>query len=159
MTPIKLRLVFVLAAIAICSTSCNSEPPGPKLVPVKGLITLDGKPLSAADVMFIPQGDTKGQGGVGRTDESGKFEVLSFDRKHKGAPVGNYRVIVSKLVKPDGTDYIPDPNAGPFDTGGFKELLPAAYRDSDTAQSKLSADIPDTGTDTIELKLNSKARL
>lgn len=152
------RIPFALLTTLVFLTACNSEPPGPKLVPVQGAVTLDGKPLSAADVMFIPQGDTKGQGGVGRTDESGKFEILSFDRKHKGAPVGNYRVIVSKLVKPDGTDYIPDPNAGPFDTGGFKELLPAAYRDSDTAQSRLAADVPDSGTTTIELKLSSKVR-
>jgi hypothetical protein len=145
-------IVWGLSLVA----GCNSAPSGPKLVPVQGVVTLDGKPLGSADIMFVPQGDTKGQGGVGRTDSAGKFELQSHDRKHKGAPVGTYRVIMSKLVKPDGTDYIPDPNAGPIDTGGFKELLPTAY--SDMGQTKLESTIPDGGAKTLEFKLNSKAR-
>jgi hypothetical protein len=120
------------------------------------VITLDGKPLPAADIMFVPQGETKGQGAVGRTDAAGKFELQSQDRKHKGAPVGDYQVVISKLVKPDGSDYVPDPNAGPMDTGGFKELLPARY--SDQNQANLQATVPDGGTKTLEFKLNSKAR-
>jgi hypothetical protein len=135
---------------------CNPGPAGPKLVPVEGVITLDDKPLGAADIMFVPQGDTKGQGGVARTGADGKFQLLSQDRKFKGAPVGEYRVIINKLVKPDGTDYIPDPNAGPMDTGGFKELLPAAY--SDMGQTKLQANVPDSGTTNLEFKLNSKLK-
>jgi hypothetical protein len=106
--------------------------------------------------MFVPQGDTKGQGGVARTDTSGTFELLSQDRKHKGAPIGNYRVIINKLVKPDGTDYVPDPNAGPMDTGGFKELLPPAY--SDMGQAKLEANVPAGGSKNLELKLSSKQK-
>jgi hypothetical protein len=135
---------------------CSPAPSGPALVPVEGVISLDGKPLGGADIMFVPQGDTKGQGGVGRSETGGKFELLSQDRKRKGTPVGSYRVIINKLVKPDGSDFIPDPNAGPMDTGGFKELLPTAY--SDMGQTRLEAVIPDGGKKDIEFKLNSKAK-
>jgi hypothetical protein len=135
---------------------CNTGQPGPKLVPAGGTVTLDGKPLGAADVMFVPQDETKGQGGAARTDATGKFELLSQDRKKKGAAVGSYRVIISKLVKPDGTDFIPDPNSGPMDTGGFKELLPATY--SDPNQTSLTAEVPDGGAAGLEFKLKSKGR-
>ena len=154
----KSLLRWVSIAICLWFSSCSKGPEGPKLVPVEGVVTLDGKPLAAADVMFIPVDDTKGQGGAGRTDAAGKFALQSHDRQHQGAPAGNYRVIVSKLVKPDGSDYVPDPNAGPFDTGGFKDFLPAAYRDSDAGQSKLTAEVPEGGTTTVELRLSSKAR-
>jgi hypothetical protein len=146
----------LLALTLVVFLACQRAPEGPKLVPAAGVVTLDGKPLGSADVMLIPQGDTKGNGGVGRTDAAGKFELQTHDRQHKGIPVGEYKVIVSKLVKPDGTDYVPDPNVGPIDTGGFKELLPTAYTDQE--RSQLTATIPDTGNPNLEFKLNSKAR-
>jgi len=135
---------------------CNSAPSGPPLVPASGTITLDGRPLAAADLIFVPQGDTKGQSGVARTDTEGKYELMTADRKHKGVAVGSFRVVINKLVKPDGSDYVPDPNAGPFDTGGFKELLPPAY--SDMGQTELEASVPDGGSKTLDFKLTSKKR-
>jgi hypothetical protein len=156
MHPRPCQLLLLCVSVLPVFASCNQGPAGPKLVHAAGLITLDGKPLGSADVMFIPQGETKGNGGVGRTDPAGNFDIRSHDRKDIGLPVGDYKVIVSKLVKPDGTDYTPDPNAGPIYTGGFKELLPAAYTEQD--RSQLTATIPPEGTTTLEFKLNSKAR-
>ena len=54
------------------------------------------------------------------------------------------------------SDFIPDPNSGPMDTGGFKELLPATY--TDPLQTILTADVPDSGTSTLDFKLKSKGR-
>lgn len=156
MLPRSLSLL-VLASTFFFVSACSRTPEGPPLVPAAGTVTLDGKPLAAADVMLIPQGETKGNGGVGRTDPAGKFELVQSDnRQRKGIPTGEYKVILSKYIKPDGTDYIPDPNAGPIDTGGFKELLPAVYTDQEHA--KLTANIPPEGTKTLEFKLSSKAR-
>ena len=145
----------LMPLLLLALVGCNSAPAGPPLVPAEGLISLNGKPLGAADLIFVPQGETKGQGGVGRTDAAGKFQLSSHDRKFKGVPAGTYRVVINKLVKPDGSDYIPDPNAGPMDTGGFRELLPAAY--SDMGVTTLQADIPEAGKKDLEFKLISKA--
>jgi len=151
----KLRDCLPLALVLLL-TGCDSEPAGPPLAPVEGTVTLDGKPLGAADLMFVPQGETQGQGGVAQTDKEGKFALLSQDRKHKGAPVGSYRVIINKLIKPDGTDFVPDPTAGPMDTGGFRELLPAAY--SDMGKTQLEATVPEGGAKNLEFKLSSKLK-
>jgi hypothetical protein len=145
--------LVILTAIGI---GCDRGAPGPPLVPVAGVVTLDGKPLTAADIMFVPQGETKGQGGVGRTDAAGAFELFTQDRQQKGAPVGSYRVIINKMVTPDGKDYVPDPNVGPIDTGGFKEVLPTAY--SDMGLTKLEVNIPEGGTKDLSFKLNSKQK-
>ena len=153
--PRPLSPLLVVSNLVLLS-ACSSAPEGPKLVPATGTVTLDGKPLAAADIMFLAQGETKGNGGVGRTDAAGKFELQTHDRQRKGIPAGDYKVIISKYVKPDGTDYIPDPNAGPIDTGGFKELLPAAYTEQE--QTKLTATIPPEGNKNLEFKLSSKAR-
>ncbi len=136
---------------------CQPTAKGPPLVPVEGVVTLDGKPLAGANVMFVPRGETRGDKAFyGKTNASGKFVATSADGKQKGTAVGNYQVVINKLVKPDGSDFVPDPNAGPEDTGGFRELLPAAY--SDAAKSNLTAEVPEGGAKNLEFKLNSKQK-
>lgn len=135
---------------------CGSAAGGPPVVPAEGVVLLDGKPLSGADIMFEPRGSTKGQAVFARTDSAGKFLLKSPDGKRTGAAVGEYHVVVNKLVRPDGSDFVPDPNAGPMDTGGFREWLPPVY--SDNAVSQLQATVPAGGTKTLEFKLNSKGR-
>jgi hypothetical protein len=152
----RLHTIVGVITLVVAVGGCGPSTKGPPLVPAEGQVALDGKPLSGADVMFEPRGTTPGQAVFGRTDASGKFALASPDGKHKGAAVGEYHVVINKLVKPDGSDFIPDPNSGPMDTGGFRELLPTSY--SDNAQSQLTANIPDGGTKTLEFKLNAKAR-
>ncbi len=145
--------LWPVALLAACG--CGSTESGPPLAPVAGYVTLDGKPLGAADVMFIPQGETMGQAGITRTDSAGHFELLTPDRKRKGVAAGSYRVVINKLVNPDGTDFIPKADSGEMDAA-FKEVLPAIY--SDMENSQLSAEIPPEGNQSLEFKLKSKAR-
>jgi hypothetical protein len=107
--------------------------------------------------MLSPQGETRGSTALyGKTDANGKFAVTSPDGKHPGAAVGSYKVVISKLVKPDGSDFIPDPNTGPDDTGGYRPLLPGKY--SDESQTVLTADVPAGGTKSLEFKLTSRKK-
>jgi len=148
---------LVIGPFLALTAGCGSSAKGPPLVPAEGTVLLDGKQLSNASVMLVPRGETRGDKAFyGKTDAAGKFAVTSADGKQKGAAVGNYQVLINKLVKLDGSDFVPDPNSGPEDTGGFRELLPAAY--SDSAKSVLTAEVPDGGTKTLEFKLNSKQR-
>jgi hypothetical protein len=148
----NVAVLLLFMAIA----GCGDAPAGPPLVPAEGVITFNGSPLAAADLIFVPQGETKGQGGVGRTDSSGRFKLISHDRKHDGIPAGSYRVVINKLVKPDGTDFVPDRNAGPMDTGGFREVLPPTY--SDMGLTTLQATIPVEGTKDLNFKLTKSGR-
>jgi hypothetical protein len=131
---------------------CSAKSPGPA---VEGVVTLDGQPLANANVQFIPQGETLGQAGFGKTDDAGRFLIGPAGSKQRGTAPGEYKIVISKYVKPDGSDYIPKPDEDPM-LGNYKELLPPAY--SDPSRSALTANVPDGGTKNLEFKLNSKQK-
>src|SRR5262245_12374499 len=62
-----------------------------KTVKVEGVVTLDGKPLPAATVTFVPDGN--GRAASGRTDQDGIFRLTTF-RTDDGAVPGEYKVTV-----------------------------------------------------------------
>lgn len=136
------------------ASGCGSGNKGSAVVPVTGVVTLDGKALSGAQVTLIPQGATAGQAAMGRTDAAGVFEVVTVDRQEKGAAEGSYRVLISKKVNPDGTDFMPKPDDDPM-LASYKEVLPAAYWDE--TKSMLSAEVPAGGAK-LEFKLDSRKR-
>ena len=137
-----LPLVFALG--------CGGGPSGPPLVPVEGTVTFDGQPLANALVQLIPQGQNLGQTGFAKTDAAGKFAIGMADAKTKGAAAGEYKVVISKPIKPDGSDYVARPDEDPM-LANFKELLPAAY--SNQEQTRLSTKIPDEGKKDLSFKL------
>ena len=61
------------------------------VVPVSGVVTLDGIPVDAAYVTFMPG---NGRPSVGRTDGEGRYS-LGFTAKRKGAVIGTHRVMVT----------------------------------------------------------------
>jgi hypothetical protein len=150
---LSLRVV-VIASVSLTSGACGSSSKGPAVVPVSGVVTLDGKPLAGAQVTLIPQGATAGQAAMGRTDAAGVFEVVTVDRQEKGAAEGSYRVLISKKVNPDGTDFMPKPDDDPM-LASYKEMLPEVYWDE--TKSMLSAEVPAGGAK-LEFKLDSKKR-
>jgi hypothetical protein len=65
---------------------------GPELAPVKGRVTLDGRPLEMADVVFQPDGAKRPS--IGHTDADGRY-VLAHKRGVEGALVGEHRVLIT----------------------------------------------------------------
>ena len=124
---------FGIPVLALClsmSAGCKTEepPPGPpKLVPVSGTITHDGKPLAGAIVQFNPSG-LKGNLSIGETDENGKYELSHMN--FPGCSPGEYKVAVSLTLTTQGKPVTiaqqsalsPNPS-----TAGAKEVIPAKY--------------------------------
>ena len=146
--------LFLIAIGGALLVGCESPTDGPPLVPVEGVVTLDGQPLAGAVVTLIPKGETRGQASHGRTDATGKFTVTSSDGKRVGATVGSYQVVISKYVNPDGSDFVGSADVSPMDAG-YRELLLPAY--SDVQSSRLVAEVPAAGAK-LEFKLLSKLR-
>lgn len=69
------------------------------LYPVKGTVTLNGKPLDGATISFISKGDGRPATAISKAD--GTFEVFTLDSS--GALPGNYRVVVVKEEVPPET--------------------------------------------------------
>jgi hypothetical protein len=81
-------LVFAGTCAAFAGGGCGRRP-----VPVRGVVTFDGKPLAHACVMFIPQ-EPGGRDARGFTDADGVFQLSTF-RPRDGAFPGLYKVTVT----------------------------------------------------------------
>src|SRR5207245_3095406 len=75
-------LMCVILTAAALPAAQGSPPPGGELATVQGVITLDGKPLAGARVIFH-LGDRQFVGG--RTDDNGKYKV-------ERVPLGKWKV-------------------------------------------------------------------
>ncbi len=147
---IKLRAftyVIVSAALVPFIAGCGDS--GPKLHPVSGTVTLEGKPLPNAGVMFFPRGATLGNACVGITDADGKYTLKPEGRGGTGAPEGEFAVTISKMKDPPPGK--PGESA-PAETG-LEETLSPKYWDS--AITILSAKVPAGGT-TVDFPLKRR---
>jgi hypothetical protein len=133
--------VFLLTLLA-CGGCGDNDPNIPKLVPVKGLVTWHGKPLAGAAISFIPTEQTKGQGSEGGTDASGNYTVNDRRGLGVGAPVGTFKVVISKRLMPDGSE-IPKDDTTPPAMSPARESLPPTY--SDRERTTLTATVPEGG--------------
>jgi hypothetical protein len=133
--------------ILVISEGCKqSEPPPgpPKLVPVTGKITHEGKPLAGAIVQFNPTGPIGNLLSIGETDENGKYELSHMN--FPGCAPGGYKVAVSLTLTTQGKPVTiaqqsalsPSPA-----TIGAKEVIPAKY--SSLGQTTMTATVPEQG--------------
>lgn len=135
---------------------------GLNVVPVSGVVTLGGKPLSGAGITTQPIGQATrnpGPGSFGRTDAQGHFELELVKPARKGAIVGQHRVMISRrddsgassrqvLKSADGTEYgVDQPLSRPKSTGNS---WPARFTDG-----SLTIEVPAGGTDQIKLDLDA----
>jgi len=132
-------------ALALTSAGCGRKSKGPTfdLTPVAGTVTLDGKPVTDADVAFYLQGSAPEgfHGSAAKTDAEGKFELITGAAK--GAVPGSYKVTISQYR---------DANGGPVMIsegmdleqlkmqGQAKEMLPPQYSDMEKTELKATVE-------------------
>jgi hypothetical protein len=116
-----------------------------KVVPVSGVVTLDGKPLASAHIAFLPEdvNSKSAIGSYGVTDTSGAYALKSFDNDQPGAFVGKYRVEIEPKTESDDRD----PKLRPP-----PKTLPAKYN----RNTELRFDVNVGGTDKANFDLTSK---
>jgi hypothetical protein len=113
-------LVILVLLVAGCG------PDGPAIAYVSGRVTMDGKPLPNATVVFIPD---NGRPAAAMTDANGKY-VLEFSEGRHGAIPGPNTIRISTLRDPtpgEGKEAIP----------GSKETVPPKYN----AESSLTFNV------------------
>src|SRR5262245_17123574 len=86
------RHIWLLVLLCLSASGCGSESP---IVPVSGIVKLDGEPMPDAVVEFIPDPDrgTQGPRSSATTDEKGRF-ILVCDDRRRGAVPGFHRVLI-----------------------------------------------------------------
>ena len=144
---VLLSIGTILGGIAGCS---DDAPAAVEVHPVSGTVNVDGQPAAHVTVTFFPaDGGGVAEGALGNTDASGKFNLRTTDGR-EGAPAGKYRVLFTKVVKPDGTPPAPDEMAADV---GAENVLPDVY--NSPTDTPIGADVP-AGGKTFEFELSSR---
>ncbi len=111
---------------------------------VRGVVTIDGKPLDTARVMFMPDptGGNAGGHSEAMTDKDGSYDLIfSRDVEKHGAIVGAHRVVIE--------DTAAEESRGEF----RKNRVPPPYRTP--SETPLRFEVQ-SGEQTIDIELNSK---
>lgn len=142
-------LITVLGLMLLAATGC-----GPRLIPVDGVVRLDGNVLSEAFVAFTPSEGGRPISTV--TDDAGGFAV-STDRGDGLLP-GKYRIAVSKVALADvPPESLSEDGLMPadFDPSGMTEKWVTPKRYAKLSTSGLEVEVK-SGMDPVELELVSK---
>lgn len=142
-------LTLPCVAVAVTITACGR---GPNIAPVSGLVTLDGKPVAGAAVLFMPV-----EGGVparAATKDDGSFALTTFEEKD-GALVGRHRVAVSK-VETTGATAGADGLSGKLDGRRMRATSVTPERYGAPATSGLEATVKRGGKNSFEFRLTSE---
>lgn len=96
--------IHVFGWLLVFSAAVGCGPSGPKLVPVKGIVTLDGQPLGSKTLLFIPESTTGGLGAGATTKVDGSYELIAVVpgtvTDQIGCPAGSYKVTVNEPMFP-----------------------------------------------------------
>lgn len=140
-----------LISCCICLLAAGCGPGRPATVPVRGAVTLDGKPVAGAQVMLMPQ--EGGRPAQGVTDDAGRFALETF-APGDGALPGRHAVTVT-CRRVSGAAPDADGLEGAVAPGGPKVEWIVPQRYSDPKTSGLSAEVA-PGMKPLELPLSSK---
>ncbi len=153
-------LVGCVSLVLIYSViGCGGGSNGVKSVDVSGTVSLDGEPLEGVDVYF-----SSGKvGGYGTTDAEGKYRLVN------GAAVGENKVHLKKFDTSNaaGIDMsIPGMDEGQAAAmmeaqsktkeGKAKKLSLIPPEFSDPKTTKLTIEVPDSGTKSADFRITSK---
>lgn len=124
----------VVGIVLLLFAGCSPKS-GPRIAPVSGTVTYNGKPLPGAYVGFTPEnpGDLQAQGS---TDANGRYRLTTFSN-YDGAIVGKHVVNIRAEEPPDD----PTKAADDITLKRGKLLTPRKYQDPRT--SGLSAEVLD----------------
>ncbi|HEY1064859.1 MAG TPA: carboxypeptidase regulatory-like domain-containing protein [Pirellulales bacterium] len=135
-------LTLSAALFSLFVVGCGDDQP--PLGEVSGVVTLDGKPLPKARIVFQPL-DRKSPPSSGTTDDQGRY-VLHYNRNHDGAWIGKHQVRITSGRRTESGD------------GGkpikVKERVPAKYN----VNSELEREVT-RGRQEIDFQLEGKGKI
>ena len=138
----------LIPILALVTCGCGSSQY--ELVPVSGVVTLDGEPVTGARVIFEPRRSGEaalnaGPGSDGETDDAGRYSLLTTADGKRGAVVGQHVVMISTFQaeadRSRDTSRVVRP-----------EEIPARYLEP----GALSFDVPPEGSDSADFALQSR---
>jgi hypothetical protein len=136
----------VVVAVLFAAVGCSEG--RFEIVPVSGVVTIDGEPIAEAYVNFQPQATGEdglaGVGSFGRTDANGRYELMTIKRE-PGAVVAPHQVRIQSRLSKDSED-------GTRKILVRKEMLPPKYH----SRTELTFEVPPGGTDQANFDLTTE---
>jgi len=139
----KPHILLHAVLLTLICLGCSSS--GPEIASVSGRITMDGKPLPDATVVFIPE---NGRSAAGRTDANGVYALNFTEGRHGAIPGPNsISITTARESEQDENGKVLRPAA--------KETIPMEYN----AASKLSFNVEPKKKNVANFDLKSGGKL
>lgn len=146
---VRLSLASGLALIVTLGTVGCGGSDRPPLAEASGVVTMNGKPVTNATVVFAPNSGERLA--TGETNEAGEFELFTF-QPGDGAVIGSHNVTIVAREEPvgevKGGTSMP---GGPTSPKLTKAIIPKKYFDAGT--SGLTAEVTEDGDNYFEFDL------
>ncbi|MFO0950722.1 MAG: carboxypeptidase-like regulatory domain-containing protein [Isosphaeraceae bacterium] len=166
MKTLRLSAAFLAMGLGFVGCAANDED-RVAIVPVSGVVTLDGKPLAGAVVSFLPNAaNSKPQTDGGDvTGPDGKFEAKY--RLRSGLAPGKYTVTVAEPASTaaaakqglpsevSASPYMAGLGAPPDAKAAAGKNVPASWPYGNASTSPLTQEIPAAGVKDLKLELKS----
>lgn len=158
-------VVCLVASLLGCGADTVEEPTfQDDLVPVSGVVTLDGEPAENVAVVYTPTQGASASGGYaayGTTGPDGKYSLVTTPggsvaelQEFSGALPGAYDISFSRMLMPDGTAWTPgDSDEGPM-ASGARESLPLRLTNANTSGFKQT--VPEGGGSDFNFDLTTE---
>jgi hypothetical protein len=139
-----LLLAIVLCLAAACCNGCAN---GGDVVPVVGRVLIDGEPLTAGNIRFVPKVGRPASSAIG---EDGRFQLVAerIGAPHKpGVLRGKYQVQVSasRIVDDQTIEWIAPQRYADFRTSGIEVTIDKPANDLIVRLSRASDSTIDSG--------------
>jgi hypothetical protein len=152
--PTQPRLRSLLAGSAIIAllvgvAGCHKRSNAIEVHPVCGVVTLDGKPVEDALVVFCPQSPAL-PAAIGKTDGEGRFK-LTTTIANDGAAIGAYCVTVTKktvngMTRKEANEYM-ERHHQPPPLPAIVHHLPKKYADAAETPFRIEVNANTTDVD------------
>lgn len=93
--PLRVRRPLIIAGLVAAMAAGCTHGDRPELGLVRGKVTLDGRPLVGARIVFRPVPSERGRASTGFTDAEGNYEMI-YIRDIRGASVGSHLVWITQ---------------------------------------------------------------
>lgn len=150
------KLKSLSLGIALFAVVCMGCGAGVKIAPVRGRITINGRPVTEGQITFYPVAGNMAYGSIGA---DGEYRLTTFDNGD-GALVGKHQVVIlaTKITGPPSPATLEEElriggggGTLPADSGGLEWIVPEKY--SDRSQTPLTAEVK-PGSNTIDFSLD-----
>jgi hypothetical protein len=112
----RIAVCLILGTGVIALVGCWDS--RPQRVPVSGVVTIDGQPLTRGNIKFVPEG---GRPSAGKIGQDGRFTLTCYDG-NDGAIPGTHRVQVAanRVISDSKIEWFAPPDYADFRTSGLE---------------------------------------